>query len=218
MHATERMFRLLVRTIAARFPQYRTEPFTVEELQGTILPYRLHRRDLGLETNQDYEMALTELLSGVGGYLMVDDRMRDALQRELAGSNPDPGAFRAFAGSRVSLSPQAVAEAERAPADAPAPPVRPTEPRISQGNAPASGDNFPSTGGRRLTPAGRQRTVVAPEGSSCAYCAGALPVGREITFCPHCGQNLTVMRCSACGTELEVGWKFCTTCGKAAGA
>ena len=52
----------------------------------------------------------------------------------------------------------------------------------------------------------------------CAYCAGALPAGREITFCPHCGQNLTVMRCSACGTELEVGWKFCTTCGKAAGA
>jgi predicted amidophosphoribosyltransferase len=44
-----------------------------------------------------------------------------------------------------------------------------------------------------------------------------LPEGRNITYCPHCGQNLTVVNCPACGTELDVGWKFCTTCGRAAG-
>jgi hypothetical protein len=52
---------------------------------------------------------------------------------------------------------------------------------------------------------------------SCRYCGGELPEGRAITFCPHCGQNLTVLNCPACGTELDVGWKFCTTCGRAAG-
>jgi predicted amidophosphoribosyltransferase len=52
---------------------------------------------------------------------------------------------------------------------------------------------------------------------SCRYCGGRLPDGRRITFCPHCGQNLTVQHCQACGTELELGWKFCVTCGRASG-
>jgi hypothetical protein len=33
-------------------------------------------------------------------------------------------------------------------------------------------------------------------------------------FCPHCGQNLTVVQCPACSAELEIGWKFCPTCGR----
>ena len=49
---------------------------------------------------------------------------------------------------------------------------------------------------------------------SCRYCGGALPVGRKVTFCPHCGQNLTVRHCPACSSELEIGWKFCVTCGR----
>jgi predicted amidophosphoribosyltransferase len=48
----------------------------------------------------------------------------------------------------------------------------------------------------------------------CHYCGGHLPDGRRITFCPHCGQNLTVPHCPACSTELELAWKFCTTCGR----
>lgn len=56
-----------------------------------------------------------------------------------------------------------------------------------------------------------------PAGGSCRYCSGALPEGRRIVFCPHCGQNLTIQHCPACSTELEMGWKFCTTCGRAVG-
>jgi predicted amidophosphoribosyltransferase len=59
-------------------------------------------------------------------------------------------------------------------------------------------------------------TIVPQAGEQCRYCNGALPAGRRITFCPHCGQNLTVVNCLACGTELELGWKFCTTCGRPA--
>ena len=84
MDDVERMYRHLVRTIRATSPPLLTQPFEVGELYQTILPYRLHRRELGLETNQDYEMALLELLSGARGYLVVDDRMRDVLSAQLA--------------------------------------------------------------------------------------------------------------------------------------
>ena len=76
MDDVERMYRQLVRIIRATSPQLLTQPFPVSDLYSTILPYRLHRRELGLETNQDYEMALLELLSGARGYLIVEDRMR----------------------------------------------------------------------------------------------------------------------------------------------
>ena len=39
--------------------------------------------------------------------------------------------------------------------------------------------------------------------------------GRHVTFCPYCGQNLSIVQCPACSTELEVGWHFCITCGRA---
>ena len=63
----------------------------------------------------------------------------------------------------------------------------------------------------------RQATPAGVMGGTCRYCSGALPPGRRTVFCPHCGQNLTVQRCPACGTELEVGWKFCITCGRGMG-
>jgi hypothetical protein len=52
-------------------------------------------------------------------------------------------------------------------------------------------------------------------GGPCRYCGRALPEGRPVTFCPHCGQNVTVQQCPACSTELEIGWHFCITCGRA---
>src|ERR1700757_5243121 len=117
MDNLDRMYRHLVRTIRAKFPQYLTQPFDVASLQQTILPYRLHRRELGLETNEDYETTLSELLAGARDYLIVDDRMRDALRAELASVNPDPGAFKRFAGTTVALSPAALRSLEAGPDD-----------------------------------------------------------------------------------------------------
>src|SRR6185312_17211688 len=108
MDALDRMYRHLVRTIRSRFPQYLSQPFDVAELNQSILPYRLHRRELGIESNEDYEIALTELLSGARDYLIVDEHMRDALRAELASVNPDPTAFKQFAGRTVALSPAAL--------------------------------------------------------------------------------------------------------------
>ena len=75
MDNLDRMFRHLVRTVRAKHPQYLSQPFDVAELNQTILPYRHHRRELGLDTNEDYEITLTELLSGARDYLIVDDRL-----------------------------------------------------------------------------------------------------------------------------------------------
>lgn len=52
----------------------------------------------------------------------------------------------------------------------------------------------------------------------CRYCGQPLPQGRDVRFCPHCGQDLSVHRCGACSAELEPGWKFCVACGRSASA
>jgi predicted amidophosphoribosyltransferase len=63
-------------------------------------------------------------------------------------------------------------------------------------------------------PPGQRITTAKEVGGKCRYCRGTLPEGRDLTYCPHCGQDLTVYHCPACSTELEVGWKFCVTCGR----
>ena len=256
MDDVERMYRHLVRTIRAASPQLLTQPFQVSDLYSTILPYRLHRRELGLETNQDYEIALLELLAGSRGFLLVENRMREVLGASLKSPNPDPALIREFATTRVSLAPEALRQldgegrpAANAAAAPPAPPARapikeadtapfgaaaassgvPTAPSMpatgarSAPSAPSAPSvprttgtsaSAPSTGTRRAS----RPITVAPTGEECPHCKGELPAGRPINFCPHCGQDLTVRHCPACGSELEHGWKFCVTCGRAAAA
>src|SRR6185437_2645195 len=128
MDNLDRMYRHLVRTVRARFPQYLTQTFDVGTLYQTILPYRLYRRELGLETNEDYQITLTELLSGARDYLIVDDQMRDALRAQLGMVNPDPEAFKEFASAAVALSPNALRTLESGPADDSPPPHVSTPP------------------------------------------------------------------------------------------
>ena len=49
----------------------------------------------------------------------------------------------------------------------------------------------------------------------CRFCGQMLPEGRDVTFCPHCGQNLRVHRCPGCSAEMDPAWKFCVVCGRA---
>jgi hypothetical protein len=51
-------------------------------------------------------------------------------------------------------------------------------------------------------------------GGRCRYCGHDLPEDRAVTFCPHCGQDVTRILCPACSTPLELGWRFCITCGR----
>ena len=61
-----------------------------------------------------------------------------------------------------------------------------------------------------------RRTAVAPATAACdcRYCGAVLPRNRAVTFCPYCGQDVTVQQCPACSTELDVAWRFCVACGR----
>ena len=272
MDNLDRMYRHLVRVIRSRFPQHLAQPFTVADLNQTILPYRLHRRELGLDTNDDYEITLTELVSGSRDYLIVDDQLRDTLGAALGEVNPNPSAFKQFAQAMIALSPSALrsldigldesaahtptsptqpAEPYAAPAPAApraaaplpperpkqrpaAPPAAPPPPRPAPASPAAPPQAAAATASRaptpRATPAamptpttttktsGGVRVVVPQAGDRCRSCSEPLPTGRPITFCPHCGQNVTTLNCPACGSELELGWKFCPSCGRPAAA
>lgn len=174
----ERMFRVLVRALRANRPALLSSAFSVGDLHQQILPYRHFRRELGLETNQEYELTLMRLLSGADGYLDVDEKLRDALGAELASGSPEPSRVREYADAQVSIRQAALAGLDDVPA--------------SVADAPAS----------------------KPSEARCRYCTGALPQGRTVHFCPHCGQNLQVRNCPACGAELERDWKYCVACGK----
>jgi hypothetical protein len=241
MDDLDRVFHRLVSNIRHRHPEYLTLPFTVQELYETLIPYRHHRRELGIETNQDYEVAVSRLLSGERDYLLADPEMRDKLQSELSSPHADPGAFREFAGAKVSLAPEALrriraltvpagAGAPAAEGGATAPATTPlaasTPPVTGSGAAvaptPSSGGisaTFPlssATAGEsaRPTPSSLSSllSLSVPEG--CQFCGGTLPEGRTVVYCPHCGNNLSVSRCPACGGELEKGWKYCVGCGR----
>ena len=254
MDDLDRLYRLLVDAIKAQHSDLLTRPFEVADVYQSILPYRLHRRALGMETNSDYEMTLLRLLAGERGYMIGDDDMQDALRRELSAPNPDPGAFRPYSQSHVALAADALRRLEQGGAAAGGrghgtPAATPTSPAPQRATASASASAAPSfapthpaaapqrpvaaAAPQAPAPASApmrspvtnptlQQTMSAPPrsttaealGGRCRYCSGALPAGRRLTYCPHCGQNLTVQHCPACNTELEVGWKFCTTCGR----
>jgi hypothetical protein len=173
----------------------------VADLHERIIPYRTSRTLLGFDSLQDYDMALLRLLAGERGLAMVEPReVRESLEREAAGSYPDPGAFRAFPAATVQLNPaavQAVVDAREAYAP-PSPPVLsgPVE-RVPP---------EPPRAAALFGPAGRSALT-------CGQCEGSLPEGRVVMFCPHCGADLRLRECPSCGTALERDWKFCITCG-----
>jgi hypothetical protein len=289
MDDLDRMFRLLVRNTHASAPDYLSRPFELAELYQNLIPYRHHRRELGIETNEDYELALTRMLAGERGYLVSEPDVQRALQRELGSPNPDTTAFRQFAHTQVGFAADALqalgagdgmprrsapmsapmstpmsapmstpmnaplsasmagsagamgsapmAPPPLSPSAPPAPPplppsapngggsmssTPPLPPPMPSRPSGASGVSSRPSGAMSAPPpvdapvAGRMPLTIEAQGT-CRYCGGQLPDGRRITFCPHCGQNLTVQHCQACGTELEVGWKFCVTCGRASG-
>ena len=139
MDDLDRMFRRLVQNIRTGYPDLLSRPFEVAELYQNIIPYRHNRSELGLEQNQDYEFALMRLLSGERGYLVVDDALRDGMQRELASPSPDTGAFRAFSTSAVSLSSEAVRRLDQYLAGG----ARPDDARLGRTASRAAGDTAP---------------------------------------------------------------------------
>jgi hypothetical protein len=187
----DRLFRRLVVNIRAEYPQYLTSPFPVAEVYQSVVPYRTNRNELGIEMHEDYELALTRLLAGEREYVSGDATMRQALSGSSNGSSKI--SYRNYAASLIEISAEAVTRLDESMRRS----GRPITPTVS-----------PVASARAMAPT----TIVAS--GPCAFCGGALPDGRRITFCPYCGQNVTVKLCPACSAELEVDWSFCPVCGR----
>jgi predicted RNA-binding Zn-ribbon protein involved in translation (DUF1610 family) len=217
----DRLFQRVVRAVRDARPEYLSRAFEVAELLDFV-PYRDVRVELGVETNDDYAHAVTRLLAGERGYVFADDLMQDDLKAELASPNPDLAAYRSYVNARVTLSQEhsrAVLEAlgPSPTSSASAPHAEATgRPTASRAAAPRRAPASPpkAAAARALDPSAEAPRRVARPG--CRYCGQPLPEARVVHFCPSCGQNLLVRRCAACSSELEAGWKFCVTCGRAA--
>jgi hypothetical protein len=87
----DRIFNRLVRALSAGSPDQLSAPFTVFEIVHALVPYRTYRAELGVDTIQDYEHALLELLAGERGLLVVAPDTVAAIRKELASPDPDTG-------------------------------------------------------------------------------------------------------------------------------
>ena len=224
MDELDRMFRRLVHNVRSGFPDLLTRPFEVTTLHSQLIPYRLNRNELGLDSAEEYEITLMRLLAGTRGLVSGDPDMQAALQAELESPNPDLSLFRAWGTSAVSLNANAIRALDtQSPV-----PIRHPSPVAATRQAEMAGRatlELPTPGAAPVAapvatpPSSRPAPAQAPAhvpaaGHGCRYCGGELPDGREAHFCPHCGQNLSIKQCPACSTELEVEWQFCITCGR----
>jgi hypothetical protein len=227
------LFRRLVDNLSSLDPGAVRRPVRVAEIHERLVPYRTHRALLGFDTSEDYEMTILRLLAGERGLAQVFPAdVAAVLVREAASVNPDTGIFRQFPDATVLLDPEAASQAptngEQAKpvtpavagsADLPSPVDIERESALlaaDAGDADADDDAdalpFALDDAEESHVMARPRDVTAS--AACNYCGGALPVGRTVLFCPHCGQNIGVVHCSTCGSELDVGWGFCITCGQ----
>jgi len=204
----DRLFIHLVRAVRDTQPEFLSRPFEVGELL-TFVPYRTVRVGVGVETADDYAHAVTRLLSGERGYIFADDLMQDDLRAELSSPNPDLNAYRLYVNARVSLA----QEHARQHLEQMTPPI-PHEAVIEAPSAPRPVVPRVPAAPRPLDP--EAALPKRPSRPGCKYCGQTLPEGREVLFCPSCGQNLLVRRCAACSAEIEPGWKFCVACGRVA--
>ncbi len=249
MDDLERLYRRLVQNTRIAFPDLLNRSFEVAQIYQQLVPYRTNRSELAFSTNDEYELALCQLLAGSRGLIEGERDMTEALQRELESPNPDLSAYRAFATSRVVFLPEALRAVSRhvttgavgrSSPESTNLPASPAEQVVIASRLTESLDPLPDAlntatpspkpelevdlpGIETFAPSEladddmasvRVNPVRATAGMACRYCSATLPEGRSVVFCPSCGHNLTVQHCPACDAELEIGWKFCISCGR----
>jgi Double zinc ribbon len=237
----ERFFRRLVSTLAASNPARLQGALLLDDITGSILPYRTHRRALELDTVEDYEAVLLRLCAGEGDLVWTEpEEARKRFVEESRSSNPDLTALYAFENVYLSFRPEpllwALAPDPRADYAPPATRVEPSPPGPEF--SPEEPEPAPASGAESDEPVlvlGAARPempppledpdetltdmveAVEPPRPTCLYCGGSLPTNRTVNFCPHCGQSQTQILCPECRSEVEPGWRHCVNCGAAVG-
>jgi hypothetical protein len=213
----DRLFERLVSVLADDAPGRLAVPFPAAEVYERLVPYRSNRSILRVATHQDYEMAVLRLLAGERGYASLEPaEVQDALQREAGESNPDTALFRQFPDAILSLNRLAAERflrGDRAYAPPPPPPLAPPPDSAEAADGEEDHSEKPSLAGAAFELAEQSETP-----RQCPYCGETLPGSRKVNFCPQCGQPPSgELRCPACGVEMDVGWRYCVSCGRATG-
>jgi len=213
----DRLFERLVGVLADDAPGRLAVPFPAAEVYERLVPYRSNRSILKVATHQDYEMAVLRLLAGERGYASVEPaEVQDALQREVGESNPDTALFRQFPDAILSLNRLAAERflrGDRAYAPPPPPPLAPALESAEIGDGEEDHNEKPPLAGAAFELAEQSEMP-----RQCPYCGETLPGSRKVNFCPQCGQPPSgELRCPACGVEMDVGWRYCVSCGRATG-
>lgn len=219
----DRLFERLVRVLADDTPGRLAVPFPAAEVYERLVPYRSNRSVLKVATHQDYEMAVLRLLAGERGYASLEPaEVQEALRREAGEPNPDPGLFRQFPDAMLNLNRIAAERflrGDRAYAPPPPPPLSPAAPTAPLDIGERGETSEPAEDGTLAMAAPESTFELAEETTrQCPYCGETLPGGRKVNFCPQCGQPPSgELRCPACGSEVDVGWRYCVGCGRATG-
>jgi hypothetical protein len=213
----DRLFERLVSVLADDAPGRLAVPFPAAEVYERLVPYRSNRSILRVATRQDYEMAVLRLLAGERGYASLEPaEVQDALRREVGESNPDTTLFRQFPDAILSLNRLAAERflrGDRAYAPPPPPPLAPPPESAEAADREEDQDEQPPLAGAAFELAEQTDTP-----RQCPYCGETLPGSRKVNFCPQCGQPPSgELRCPACGVEMDVGWRYCVSCGRATG-
>ena len=246
MTELERFVSRLVDALRIKDPAGVHRPVTVRDVRLGLLPYRVHRNALRLTNGEDYDLLLLRLCAEEGGFVRTNPPDAAARCRDqVASPNPDLTMVAELDQVTVQIGAEALQRIERLeadladradpaapvqapsdlpflPLDAPEPPaaaepmleeplVAPPEPGVSPGAMPL----VPPPPSEPESPA-RVEASLASSDRVCPHCLEPLPRGRRAAFCPHCGERVSQLRCSRCGTELEPGWRHCITCGQPA--
>lgn len=222
MDELDRLYRRLVQNIRAGFPELLSRKFEVSQLYQQIIPYRTNRRELGFDSNEEYELAVMQLLAGLRGYLAGDAELQKAMRTELASPNPDLTAYRVFATATVSLAPDAVRALERsAPPGVVAPTPSALSPSEQAALAGRATETVEVTGERPSVapPPPAPSATRPPLGASAPLPRGPAPLApTDPPMSAPRTAPLTVSTgdaCRYCGGGLPEGRRvtFCPSCG-----
>jgi hypothetical protein len=218
MDDLDRLYLELVEILRGEQPGALGQSVRVLDLHEQLIPYRRVRNRVGFASNDDYEIALTRLLSGERGYLEADRDMQQELTAGLAETLPDARRYLAFSETRVMLSAGKIPP----PGD-----TRYAPPELQQiGGREEQDEGRAEPGSVEDAEAEQPEAVATPNReaavderrdlpAACPRCNGGVP--DAATYCPYCGCRLLPDNCRVCGAELDSTWWFCARCGSRRG-
>lgn len=216
MDDLDRLYFQFVEILRRERPSAVTGQMTVLELHDQLIPYRRVRDPAGLRSNDDYETALSRLLSGERGYLLGDPPVQEELRAGLDEKLPDIRRYRAFPEARVRLNPDLIPPPGHIRYAPPELRQRADWPdAVGEPEKPEADGGAPGMRVEELGPDGREvdeaDSAAAMSAEVCPVCEAGVPV--DSVFCPFCGARLAPGTCRVCGASLDPVWLFCSTCG-----